>query len=210
MIKRFAALILTAVLSASALCGCSYGPSEDEARGIVASLIDASLELNEIYYGDGLPYEKSAGSALIESAAEAADADVDALIYHPVAHDCPYQSISAIKEATEKVFTPAYCKILYEVAFAGVSGESGEDGTTTIGAVYARYIEDYGVLTVNANIASTIADRTYDTDSMTFERISDRFMTVIVPSFVDGKPDVDVRLKLVNTDNGWRLDSPTY
>ena len=55
---RIRALLLTAVLTMGILlssCGGS-GMSEDEIRQIYRDLVQQSYELNDIYYGDGLPF----------------------------------------------------------------------------------------------------------------------------------------------------------
>lgn len=202
--KRLA-LFLAALLLALALPSCAKsGLSEDEIHDTVQSLVEASLPLNVIYYGDGLPYvdDPDAVAALLGIAA-GTDFSVN---YMPAAPDAPFQSEEAIKDATDDVFSPAMCEMLYEIAFTGVSTEDEDK------VAFARYIQQDGVLTVRIDLAEDALDmsRTFDFDAMEILIDETSRLRVEVPSFLAGKPSVPVRITLIKTPEGWRLDSPTY
>ena len=231
-----AALALSALLLTS--CGSKYDPAE--LKTALDTLLPPSFELNEIYFGEGLPATDD--QAVIDKLYGTFAANVKSLNYHPVAADCGYSSIEEIMTATEEVFTPEYSEYLYELAFAGISsdtmaeeekeepeetelgeGEIIESGGEITGsyvapvaldvrASYARYLEQNGMLTVRRDLADSAytLGREYRTDEMKVKLEKADYVVVTVPTYMDGEYDCDVDLKLVMTDAGWRLDTPTY
>ena len=199
-----AILVITAVFAVS--CGSKY--TNEEIREALGELIPASAELNEIYFGEGLPLsvnedEYEGYYAMLES-------DVSTLGYEPVSEDAKYRTEAELREATLAVFTEEYARFLFERAFSGVSAVY--DDETTANAVYARYIETDGVLTkrVGAKNEAIPLGREYRVDDAEIVREHENWLFVDVPSMIGGKDDVVVRLRLVKTAGGWRLDSPPY
>jgi len=228
-------LALSALLLSS--CGSKYDPAE--LKTALDTLLPPSFELNEIYFGEGLPATDD--QAVIDRLYGTFAANVKSLNYHPVAADCGYSSIEEIMTATEEVFTPGYSAYLYELAFAGISsdtmveeeteeeepepgeGEIIESGGEITGsyvapvaldvrASFARYLEQNGMLTVRRDLADSAypLGREYKTDEMKVKLEKADYVIVTVPTYMDGEYDCDVDLKLVMTDAGWRLDTPTY
>mgnify|MGYP002517798648 CR=1 FL=1 len=198
--KRILSFLLTAVMLFSlASCGGS-GLSDDEIRDIYEGLIEQSYLLNDVFYGDGLPFTNDP-----ETMAALAGA-ISRFSYMPVDKSAPFQSEAEIREATLAVFSQPMCDHLFTLAFEGMS--TGDDETV----VYARYIEQNEILTVRIDLAEEALPlgRVYDFDSMDI-LIEDK--NRIVASFateMDGKTSVRVKITLTKTENGWRLDSPTY
>ncbi len=232
------ALLMSALLLTQTSCGgAKHDPAEVKAA--LDTLLPPSFELNEIYFGEGLPATDD--QALIDRLYGTFAANVKSLNYHPVDADCGYASIEDIMTATEAVFTPEYSAYLYELAFDGISSDSIEEETeaeeTELGegeiiesggeitgssftapvsmdvtASYARYLEQSGMLTVRRDLAEDAYElgREYKTDEMKITEQKPDSVTVTVPTYKNGEYDCDVRLKLVLTENGWRLDTPTY
>jgi len=211
-LRRFTSLAAALVLVCGSAASCSKPEyTEEEVRTALEELLPLSFELNEIYFGEGLPI--SDDRADVERFYASFDTDVASVNYHPVAEDCEYQSVGEIKAETERVFTPAYCQYLYEMAFSGISAvfDEGTEKQLTATASYARYLESNGVLTVRLDLpynAMTL-DREYDLDGMEIVREMKDYVLVSVPTEAGGKP-LDVELKLVMTADGFRLDTPTY
>jgi len=209
MKKRIAALLL-----ACAACLPSCGKavhSEEEIRAALEELLPKSFELNEIYFGEGLPM--SDDKATVEQFYSMFDSDVQAINYHPVNPACGYVTETDIREATLEVFTEDYAEYLFGRAFSGISATFNEGGEQeyTSTAVYAMYIEQDGILTVRINLAEEALPlgREYDLDGMEVLANEENFVVVSVPTELGGK-SLDVELRLVPTSGGWRLDSPTY
>ena len=202
--RRFA-FLLCAVLLALSLSACGKsGLTEEEIRDTAADLVEASYVLNDVYYGDGLPYidDEELVAAMLGMSA-GADISVN---YMPVAPESLYQTEDEIRAATAEVFSPSMCEILYEIAFSGISTEDEDK------VAFARYIQQEEVLTVRLNLGDDAIDvgRTYDFSAMTVLIDEAERIRVEVPSFVDGEKSVSVRITMIKTADGWRLDSPTY
>jgi len=206
-----AALLLSLL---TGVTGCS-SPRYSEAQigAALAELIPQSYTINEIYFGEGLPV--SGDRETVVGFYKSLDVDEGSVNYHPVAEDCGYASIEEIKEATLAVYTDAYAEYLFARAFTGVSDtlynmKLEAEAKTSVS--YARYLESEGYLTVRINLAEEALplNRTYDTADFRILRIKDNYVLTEVQSYVDGQKDVPVELKLVITESGFRLDTPTY
>ena len=198
--KRILSFLLASVMLFSlASCGGS-GMSDGEIRDIYADLIEQSYILNDVYYGDGLPFVNDP-----ETMATLAGAS-SRFSYMPVDKNAPLKTEAEIREATLAVFSQPMCDHLFVLAFEGMS--TGDDETV----VFARYIEQNEILTVRIDLAEEALPlgRVYDMDSMDILNQSGNRIVASFATSVDGKPSVNVKLTLVKTAEGWRLDSPTY
>ena len=122
--RKLSILILSCVLLLPGLFSCGRVEyTDEELLAAAKELIPQSLELNEIYFGEGLPIsdDRETVERFYAAFNKAVDSDVKSLNYHPVAKDCGYESIDDIKSATALVFSPDYCNYLYELAFSGIS-----------------------------------------------------------------------------------------
>lgn len=207
MNTKFRLILASVLLSLTALlssCGGS-GLSEDEIRETYRSLVEASYELNDIYYGDGLDYEVNESvMAYLTGIQEGTEGF--RVSYMPVAGSSPYKTEAEIREATAAVFSDSLCSHLFLLGFEGMSTD--EDETVA----FARYIEQDDILTVRIDLADDALPmgRTYDFDAMTVIADEPGTIRASFPSYIDGEKSVDVKITLVKTANGWRLDSPTY
>ena len=208
MKKRIAAALL--ILLTLTSCGGGV-PSEEENRTVLDELLPKSFELNEIYFGEGLPMSND--KAMVEQFYGMFDSDVEAINYHPVDVSCGYTTETDIREATLEVFTADYAEYLFGRAFSGISAtfNEGEEQEYTSTAVYAMYIEQDGILTVRINLDEEAIPlgRMYDLDGMELTENEENFVIAKIPTEMDGRA-LDVELRLVLTPDGWRLDSPTY
>lgn len=186
--KKVLCLLLGAVLLSVWGCG-SKAPADAEISAVVQERVNASFELNEIYFGEGLQ-------------ADVLRASVGN--YQYVSEESPYQSIEQIKEATKRVFSSEYCELLFSNAFSGIN-EKG------VGILYARYVEKEGELMVNSKLESLLdGERTYHFDTLKVLKKSGKKITVEVQTEDQSGTKLTVTLKLVNENGTWLLDSPTY
>ena len=208
MKKRIAAALL--ILLTLTSCGGGVH-TEEEIRTVLDELLPKSFELNEIYFGEGLPMSND--KAMVEQFYGMFDSDVEAINYHPVDVSCGYTTETDIREATLEVFTADYAEYLFGRAFSGISAtfNEGEEQEYSSTAVYAMYIEQDGILTVRINLDEEAIPqgRMYDLDGMELTENAENFVIAKIPTEMDGRA-LDVELRLVLTPDGWRLDSPTY
>ena len=90
------------------LYGCMPQYDVSEVPAAAKELIEASYEINTVFFGDGLPTIGYDG--------------IDELLgdsYSALSEDSPYKSEAEIKEAALKVYTEDYCEFLFEKAFIG-------------------------------------------------------------------------------------------
>ncbi len=211
MMKRIVSAALGTLILMFAFTSCGGVHEEAEIRAALEELLPKSFELNEIYFGEGLPLSNDKDK--VEEFYSIFDSDVEAINYHPVDVSCGYTTETDIREATLAVFTADYADYLFGRAFSGISAtfNEGEEQEYTSTAVYAMYIEQDGILTVRINLAEEAIPlgREYDLDSMKILENSENFVIAEIPTVMDGKA-LDVELRLVMTPDGWRLDSPTY
>ncbi|MBE6570212.1 MAG: hypothetical protein E7658_08365 [Ruminococcaceae bacterium] len=210
--KKISVLVLgMMLLCVLTSCVPSYYDKE-EIGDALAELIPASMELNVIYFGEGLPFAEDEEE--VKRFFDTFDLGSEVSNYYPVSENAPYTNEQEIRDATALVFSPAYCEYLYTVGFSGISDimNEGTDTEHRQTVAYARYIEHYSVLTMRKLEAEDILplNRTYDTSDFTVLINREEFVTAEVQSYVDGVKDERIEVKLVYTENGWRLDSPTY
>lgn len=209
MIKRIFAAILAAALLSALLCSCSSTTiGEDEAKAIAEELIAGSLEINEIFFGEGLPTDTE--SEAIRSYYGILGIDIDSELYLPVSADARFTSIDGIKAAALEVYSADYCDYLFDMAFDGFAGEGGD-------VVFARYIEQYDLLTVYSEIVPlTDGVRSFDYSSIVIKKLASDYVLLTIDSSLGGAPSESILLKLVREKRpdslsfGWYLDTPTY
>jgi hypothetical protein len=185
--------------------------TSSEAEEILRPLIESSHELNVIFFGEGLPTmtdEEMENDFTPEGIMRAQATNAS---YVPVTPESKYQTIQSLKEATEKIFTPAYAQVIYSLTMEGISSEFDESTGIESTILYARYIEDYGVLTASRNPDKFYTERTYDFTTLTVQKSSASHIsaTIMTKSEADESP-ISVRIQAIKTQTGWRLDSPTY
>ncbi|MBQ7923298.1 MAG: hypothetical protein IJ325_12125 [Clostridia bacterium] len=194
------------------LTSCRSYYEKEEIGAALAELIPASMPLNEIYFGEGLPFADE--EERIKKFFDTFELGETASNYYPVSESCGYENIEEIKEATRAVYSEDYCEYLFTMAFSGISDvfNEGTEEEVKQTAVFARYIEQSGILTRRVLEEDDIIElnRTYDVSDFTVIINREEFVTAEVQSYVNGKKDTLIEIKLVLTPNGWRLDSPTY
>lgn len=197
-------LILSLVFIVLSLSACAgQPPALEEFKPIVTELIEASYEINDIFFGDGLPAIERGSEFAEENHVYYMDEGGN---YDYVTEDCPYQTTDEIKAAAEKVYSDAYLASIYETMFIGVADENA-------GMLYARYLDtDEGLKKSNVHKAIVEKKRIYDYDTMTIVKPSGQsYANVEFDTHLEGESEIlRVRLTLVKEDGEWRLDSPTY
>ncbi len=208
---RFLCALLAAMSFLTVFSGCSGGPDEAEAKEIVAELVEASLPLNVIYYGDGMKVEEPEEGM--------------AALYANVADGEPYLTEAELREATLLVFTENFANTIIFRTF--LEGYSSDDAS---GVVFARYIENGDRLQRRLDSEQLIEsgkERTYDLDDIEITRSRKDEIRATLHSYVAGKRDADVEVTVrleereaegTASETGmssegnlvWRLDSPTY
>lgn len=197
-------LVIASILSFSS---CGKKISKEEAISYAKELISASYEVNEIYFGNGLPYDEEY-SYLIEYH-EAEDSDVEVPIYIPISKTSKYKTIQELKDLASKVYSKDYCEYLYTLAFEGFASEDQ--------AVYSKYMDsdEFLSLTVKYEKHPIMEEQTnFDLNNITVNKILDNKVYLTVAANENGIKQ-NIKITLVKEYDSemnaiWRLDTPTY
>lgn len=214
MKKTLSVLLLGALLVASVLSLSSC--AKLDTTGLLEAapdLITRSAALNEIYYGDGIPYDKD--STPVGSYYEA---DRDYL------REAGFTTVDGLKAKTAAVFSAAYSEIIFKANLTGFAVEGS-------GYTYARYTSSQPealrdeketiLVYVGEGVQNPydIGKCTYDYATMEIGEVGRDYAeltlsvhTVFPPS--EENPDgyeetAPMTVRFVFED-GWRIDSPTY
>ena len=201
---RITLAVVIVLLSVIQLASCGVKMTEEEAREIVAPLIEKSYEINEIFFGKGLPHEENIYDEQDE--AEKEITGTKRVRYLEVTSE-DYHSIDDLKAAAREVYTESYLSAVFQIVFEGLASSNGSVYQ------YARYITALvGELSIiaDAEEQSITVGRTYDTSSLKITKKTSDTVYFTLKSFVDGKEDVEILLSIKDEGKGWRLDSPTY
>lgn len=215
MKRTVCCLLLICLLAATpiSLAACRRAPRVDDIREDVIALVEASYEINEVFYGAGLPvldrnseeyaplYTFNYAPATITNTYDIVD----------VAH-AKFTSIDAIKSAASLVYSPDLLeKNLYVNAFTGYAIEGIN---STVVASDALYTEDADYFYQSASRTNylTRGVKIFDYDTMQVVRpSSSKAVLITMDAWYISNPTehFSERIRLVSTPNGWRLDSAT-
>lgn len=210
--KKIIIALLALVILTVSLASCSSNPPElDEVKDELVSLIEASYEINDIFFGEGLAtYER--GGKFDKEHHLYDENDNEYAYYEYVAEDSEYLFTEQIKWAAEKVYTTDYLEGVYTMAFDGYADENTGNVTT------ARYLDAGGWLLKYAfgeadpfNILP--GKRVYVFETMEIVKPSTaQYLNVAINSHLEGEESetLTVTLRFKLTEDGWRLDSPSY
>lgn len=206
---RVISFLLVAVVIL-ALSACGKAPELAKVKDTFVALVEASYEINDIFFGEGLAvYERGGEFAtkyyIYEDLPESYD------LYEIVQAESGYLSADSIKDTAAKVYSEDYLAGIYTMAFDGYA--DGESITT------ARYLEAEGYFlryTYGEKDPFDILEgkqRRYLFDTMRIVRPSSAdYVNVEVESYLLGKENetLTVTLRFTLENGEWRLDSPTY
>lgn len=209
--KKTAILLLALIMAAGVFSSCASEPPQlGEVKDELVALVEASYGINGIFFGEGL--ETYARGGKFDREHHLYDGnDSEYASYEYVTEDCGYLFTEKIKTDAEKVYTLDYLEGIYTMAFDGYADENTGAVTT------ARYLDVNGWLMKYAygdsdpfNILP--GKRVYDFDTMEIVKPSTaKYLNVEINSHLEGETEqMKVTLRFKLTDDGWRLDNPTY
>lgn len=213
-IKIFLSFFLVLCLLFVSSCGQKDNPpqkkeeprefSESEVRDAFLRLLPLSVKVNEIFYGYGIPTDKSDTAVTYGNYRSADPAYLS---------ENGIESTESLREAAHLVYTEGMCRVIFHKL------EVMYDGDSIIG--YKRYYdipatatEPYRLM-VDTKATVYLKDTVvYDTDSLTVTGADGAYVCATIRATVtnaDGKSqDKILNLRLFEEANGWRLDTMTY
>ena len=207
------ALALALLLVGCSGCSaCSKAPELDEVYDRVVELIEASKEINTVFYGVGLPvYEIDSDYASYHQLYGDDDDDKSGIAYETVTEYAKFRSEGEIKDAAEKVYSADCLATLYSTAFDGYATTDGKNGMVVAKARYDNGSEKFSQL---ANLQTEVTGmRVYDYSTMQIVQPSNaQLFRITIDSWMEDTPDQVERtyLSFVLAEDGqWYLDTFT-
>ena len=211
--KRLLLIALSCCILISSTLGVLWytlwrAPKTEDIYDRVVELVEASYELNTVFFGAGLPVY----------ATDSEYADINHIYfdfehkgnYELVTNYTKFASDQAIRDAAEKVYSKAYLEdVIYNNAFVGYAIN---DGTGKPAYSSARYLDDGEWLYQSTSGTDYIPDgmRIYDYSTMKVVAPSNaKTCYVEIDSYLPSEPSniLRARLRLVMQDDGqWYLD----
>ncbi len=189
---RLISIILSLLLITFLLTSCGEKPDEGQFTERAKDLIERSIYLNDIYYGEGLPQIEG---ALITGDYRAVDTE-----------GLKFKNIAEIKAETEAVYTPEFCLSIYETAFVGISDVNGD-------GIFPRYTEDdFGVILVYDEIKNILpGERSFDYSTIEILSLTAKKAVIDIQGYTDGEKDETLsRFTFFSYEGEFYLDTPTY
>ena len=210
----FVSVLLAALLLVSALlCACARLPKIDDLRADVTALLEAAPEINEVFFGAGLPVFDRAAPEYADLYLEIPES---LSLYDVVdLEHSKFKSIDHIKAAALRVYSSACISPLFATAFEGVSSDAAP-GAILVSKPY--FIEQDGRLYQlrRSELDSdfdAIRNRSlvFDYTSLAVNRRasseSSVVLTVSATLISDPSKTETKSFRILSTPTGWKLNS---
>ena len=197
-------LITVTIVSLFTLSSCNRKYDEEEIIEVSKILLKDAEMLNIVYYGNGIEYFD----------------DEDEKGYYRKANvnhleELGFSTIDELKKLTDKTFSVGYSSELYSTILSSLATDIS---IVSPARYYQAYDEETGAPThimVYSNFTPMLKDSiVYDYDSLRVEGSKKEKVYVKIDATVtkaDGKSQsTTVTVALVEEDDGWRIDNPTY
>lgn len=180
-----------------------YDKAEVEAAASI--LLEESKLLNYIYWGEGIPYvdDKNLSSG---SYYPADDAYLDSI---------GIKTIDELKTLTEKTYSDSMCKWIYSTVLSSVYSDSSVAGLARYEQVWGgKNNDEPEYIRVYSEANYWLVDEVEYHTSVEALRSEGEIVYVMVLAKVtnpEGKVmNVNLEIGLVEEEDGWRLNTPTY
>ena len=94
-------LLIICVVTALLLCSCGGNMTDESVQAELERLLPLSYEMNEIFWGEGLPYKDNGSNNIMK----------------PVTDDCGYKSTEDILNKASEIFSDSYMEIIKDAIF---------------------------------------------------------------------------------------------
>lgn len=194
--------------------GCSSrAPELSEIYDRVVELVEASYELNEIFYGDGLPYYDR-NLEIYKLMYSDYTTEGYTKSYNIVSSLAKYHSVDEIKMAAEQVYSLELLEeVVYPSAFTGLFISGAASGAQYVNARYVDGEDDFYIYAGEEHQLTSPTPLIYDYATMKIIQPSNGERVLIqMTAWEEDNPDsqTEVTLTLTLSENGvWLLDSLT-
>ena len=199
-------LIFTICLSSLVSCERDREYDEGEVLSVARELIEKSKLLNEIYYGAGIPCTTDASGAN----GYYYEADIRFLMENG------FETLADLRKMTSDVFTEGYCNLIFSTKLSSVVDE---DSVQSMSRYYQKYSDREGkepecIMVYTKAINLLTGDIIYDFTSLKVHDVEGEVVIVSLNASVyNDKGDsqtATLKIRMLEENEGWRIDSPTY
>jgi hypothetical protein len=198
-------LIAVIVFSCFTLVSCDRSYDEGEVLSIAKELIEKSKTLNELYYGEGIAYIDD------ESRKDGSYYEADYLSLSKFG----IKTVDDIKNLTRSVYTVEYSNILINTKLSSVSSDNS---VVSLARYYQKKNSETGeneCIMVYKDAKVFLEDTViYDYDSMKVSDVDEDIiyvtLSVTVINSENKSQTSSLTVGLIEEENGFRLDTPTY
>lgn len=193
ILKKLLIFILIVTLLPGTLTSCASPYSEEEAREILAEVLEKDTELNRIIWGEGFETEGDPGDHVNDST----------YYYMEVSMLSKYTSLDELKEAVNETYSESLREIVYAYAF----GAEGEEESNVI----ARYDESAsGFLQIDVtNPGFNLSNIAYIGESKII-RANKKMIEIEINVSSDAKTFKEKRLTLRLENDIWKMDTQSW
>ena len=205
-IKVISVLLLLALILTSIGIFAYYRkksiPKIEDVRERIIQLVEDSKQINEIFFGQGLPVYVRDSDLSKEKFVYIGQQNKG---YEKVMEVSPYLMLDEMRVAAQRVYSSAYCEQLFESCF---------DGVVVDGMTLLEYVEiSEWLYQSQARDVLVRDERIYLYDTMKIVRPSNaEYINVEIESYLISNPEkIEIeRLGFAFEDGSWYLDTPTY
>ena len=197
-------LITVALISAFTLTSCNRSYDEKEIIEVTQKLLKEAEMLNLVYYGSGIEYYDNDEENGYYRQANASHLE-----------KLGFSTIEELKALTEKTFSDEYSSLLYSTILSALTDDAS---VVSMSRYYQVYDDESGKpehIMVYSKFSPMMKDKIeYDYGSVKVERSKKERVYAKVNATVtnsDGKSQQTViTVTLVEEEDGWKIDNPTY
>jgi hypothetical protein len=197
-------LIVVTVISVFSLSSCNRRYDEAEVVAAAEKLLKEAEMLNLVYYGSGIEYY---------------DSDEENGYYRKAndkhLENLGFSTIEELKSLTEKTFSKEYSNVLYTTILSPMTNDTSLISAARYYQVYDEETNSPSHIMVYSKFNLMLKDSIeYDYSSLKATGSKKEKVYVTVEATVtreDGKSQkATITITLVEEENGWRIDNPTY
>ena len=212
--QKIGCFLLSLCLAAGMLfsfAACARAPKIDDIRADVIALVEASYEVNEVFFGAGLPVLDRTAEEYADLYTFYSSPIVNTYDIVDAAH-AKFTSIEEIKAAASLVYSPDLLENnLYVNAFTGYAVSDVGSSVVSSDPLFMED-EEHLYQSLSRTDYLTRGVKIFDYATMRVVRpSSDTAVYVTMDAWYLSDPSTvfSARVRLVSTANGWRLDSLT-
>ena len=194
-IRIFSLLAAIAVVLFASLASCKKPEPADEGEVVAAAkeLLTAAVEVNRVFFGEGLPMGERVAPSV----------DIGYAEYVPLDEEHIGMSQSDIMDIARPVYAESYCEDIEKIVFEGVKVTDEE-------ALFPRYVEEKGEMKICYLLSvEGLPERVPLVDTLNVLSVGHDTAELSVDTVCEGKKE-NITVTLVLEKNGWRLNTPTY